>query len=213
MITQIENALVERLQKGLGRLVTTVKSYNGELDDESIGTARFPLVLVSFGGSRISRKSISAKRYQSKATFVVLLVVSNLRNETARRQGGVDSREIGVNQLIGAVRRLLDSQTLGNLVNPLLPVRVQTVLNGARVKANRLTAYAVEYEVSFDDIAPLEDGLYPQPTTDKSNPDYIFNQYQGLLSPVDELHQVGGIIFDPTSDAQVPFCVETKEKI
>ncbi|MFS7554017.1 phage protein Gp37, partial [Pasteurella multocida] len=46
MITKIENALVERLKKGLGKLANTVKSYGGELDDESIGTARLPAVLV-----------------------------------------------------------------------------------------------------------------------------------------------------------------------
>lgn len=49
MITQIENALVERLQRGLGRLVNTVKSYGGELDDESLGTSRLPMCLVTFG--------------------------------------------------------------------------------------------------------------------------------------------------------------------
>ena len=38
MITEIENALVDRLTRGLGQLANTVKSYGGELDDESLGT-------------------------------------------------------------------------------------------------------------------------------------------------------------------------------
>ena len=50
MITEIENALVDRLTRGLGQLANTVKSYGGELDDESLGTGRLPMVLVTFGG-------------------------------------------------------------------------------------------------------------------------------------------------------------------
>ena len=106
MITKIEQALVERLQKGLGRLVNTVKSYGGELDDDSLSVSRLPICLVTFGGARIERMSTNARRHQSTANFVIILAVRSLRSNVAARQGGIDEREVGVNQLITAVRRL-----------------------------------------------------------------------------------------------------------
>lgn len=140
MITKIEQALTDRLQRGLGKLVNTVKSYGGEFDDESFGTARLPMCLITYGGSRIERKTTNAKRYQSKDTFVIMLAVRSLRSNQAARQGGIDKREIGVNQLISAVRRLLDSQTLGGLVRPLNPVAVRTIFNNAKFNTSSITA-------------------------------------------------------------------------
>lgn len=86
----------------MGKLVNTVKSYGGEFDDESFGTARLPMCLITYGGSRIERKTTNTKRYQSKDTFVIMLAVRSLRSNQAARQGGIDKREIGVNQLISA---------------------------------------------------------------------------------------------------------------
>ena len=213
MITQIENALVERLKKGLGKLANTVKSYGGELDDESIGTARLPAVLVTYGGSRIECKDLRRRRHKSTDTFVIILAVRSLKSNQVARQGGADSREIGVHQLISAVRRLLDAQTLENLVYPLNPKRVRTIFNNAQFRNEKITAYAVEYEVSYDDIPPLEDGMFPEFTTDKQSPDYVFNAYQGELSdPLPELHKVTGKVFDPTTGDFVELVVETKEE-
>ena len=138
MITKIEQALVERLQKGLGRLVNTVKSYGGELDDDSLSVSRLPICLVTFGGARIEPMSTNARRHQSTANFVIILAVRSLRSNVAARQGGIDEREVGVNQLITAVRRLLDAQTLGQLVKPLKPTRVRTIFNNALFKGERL---------------------------------------------------------------------------
>ncbi|BFU64714.1 DUF1834 family protein [Rodentibacter abscessus] len=212
MITQIEQALVDRLQRGLGRLVNTVKSYGGELDNESLSTSRLPICLVTFGGSRIERMGTNAKRHQSTATFVVIVAVNSLRSNLAARQGGVNEREVGVNQLITAVRRLLDAQTLGRLVKPLKPTNVRTIFNNAAFKGGAITAYAIEYEAVYDDLAPLEDGLYPEHTQDSNNPDYVFTRYQGEHSePAPMLECIGGSIYDPITGAAVPFEVETKE--
>ena len=63
MITEIENALVDRLTRGLGQLANTVKSYGGELDDESLGTGRLPMVLVTFGGARIEPMGGAVQRF------------------------------------------------------------------------------------------------------------------------------------------------------
>lgn len=104
MITEIENALVDRLTRGLGQLANTVKSYGGELDDESLSTGRLPMVLVTFGGARIEQMTVRGNAFRTTAKFVVIVAVRSLRSNQAARQGGVDKREIGANQLIYAVR-------------------------------------------------------------------------------------------------------------
>lgn len=213
VITKIENALVERLRQGLGKLVNSVKSYAGELDDESIGVARLPAVLVTYGGSRIERKDTRAYRHKTTDNFVIIVAVRSLKGNQTARQGGVDSREIGVNQLISAVRRLLDAQTLNQLVYPLNPKRVRTIFNNAQFRNDKITAYAIEYEVAYDDVPPLADGFFPEVTEDKNSPDYVFNAYQGVLSePLPILERVMGKITDPITKDFVAIHIETKEK-
>nr|WP_259370452.1 DUF1834 family protein [Rodentibacter pneumotropicus] len=195
----------------MGRLVSTVKSYGGELDD-SLSTSRLPICLVTFGGSRIERMGTNARRHQSTANFVIIVAVNSLRSNLAARQGGVDKREVGVNQLITAVRRLLDSQTLGRLVKPLKPTKVRTIFNNATFKGGAVTAYAIEYDAVYNDLEPLEDGLFPEKTRDVENPDYVFSHYQGEHSePAPMLEHIGGNIYDPTNSASVPFEVETRK--
>ncbi|WP_230470897.1 phage protein Gp37, partial [Kingella kingae] len=90
MITVIEQRLVERLKRGLGTMVRTVKSYNGEVDDLAAQIMTLPAVWVTYGGSRIETMSTGNQRYQYVSTFVVMSATRNLRNEVAGRQGGVD---------------------------------------------------------------------------------------------------------------------------
>lgn len=212
VISKIEKALLDRLKRGLGNLASTVKSYGGELDDDGIGTSRLPLVMVTYGGSQVERRTVNRQCYKSTATFVVIVVTQSLRSEIARR-GGVDKREIGAYQLVSAVRRLLDSQTLGQLVYPLNPKAIRTMWNNAKVGSSRLTAYSIEYAVEFDDLPPLADGAYPEETADENAIDYIFNAYHGQLSPPDgELASVTGKIYDPNSTAEVPILVTTRNE-
>ena len=213
MITEIENALVDRLTRGLGQLANTVKSYGGELDDESLGTGRLPMVLVTFGGARIEPMGVRGTAFRTSAKFVVIVAVRSLRSNQAARQGGVDKREVGANQLIYAVRRLLDTQRLGGLVKPLKPLAIRTLFNNAKFRTEKVTAYAIEYEAVFDDIAPLEDGLYPEKTQDPANPDFVFTHYAAELSPVSPiLEHVDGKLYDPNNNAEVGFSVKTKDK-
>lgn len=213
MITEIENALVDRLTRGLGQLANTVKSYGGELDDESLGTGRLPMVLVTFGGARIEPMTVRGNAFRTTAKFVVIVAVRSLRSNQAARQGGVDKREIGANQLIYAVRRLLDAQRLGGLVKPLKPLAIRTLFNNAQFRTEKVTAYAIEYEAVFDDVAPLEDGLYPEKTQDSTNPDFVFTHYAAELSPASPiLEQVDGRLYDPNNNAEVAFSVKTKDK-
>lgn len=213
MITEIENALVDRLTRGLGQLANTVKSYGGELDDESLGTGRLPMVLVTFGGASIEQMTVRANAFRTSAKFVVIVAVRSLRSNQAARQGGVDKREVGANQLIYAVRRLLDAQRLGGLVKPLKPLAIRTLFNNAQFRTEKVTAYAIEYEAAFDDVTPLEDGLYPEKTQDQTNPDFVFTHYAAELSPVSPiLEQVDGRLYDPNNNAEVGFSVKTKDK-
>ena len=211
MITNIENALVDRLTRGLGQLANTVKSYGGELDDESLGTGRLPMVLVTFGGARIEPMGVRGNAFRTSAKFVVIVAVRSLRSNQAARQGGVDKREVGANQLIYAVRRLLDTQRLGGLVKPLKPLAIRTLFNNAQFRTEKVTAYAIEYEAAFDDVTPLEDGLYPEKTQDPTNPDFVFTRYVAELSPASPiLEHVEGKLYEPNNNAEVGFSVKNK---
>lgn len=182
MITQIQNALVNRLALGLGKLAT-VKPYAGELDDKALGIQQLPLVLVSYGGSRFEVQSSRLQgRYQAVDCFVVIVITRSLRDNVSAAQGGFSAREIGSNQLLSAIKYLLINQTLSQLVSPIKPLQVQTLWNNAEVKREKLSAYAMEFEVRYDEQC-LEDGCFPEGSSDKTHPEWIFSHYQGQLSP------------------------------
>lgn len=181
ILTDIENAFVERLEKGLGRMVNTVKSYGGELDDEKLNVGRLPMALVTYGGSRVSVKSSSRRLSYTESSFVVMVLTRSLKSDTASRQGYAG--QVGVNDLVSACRRLLDAQTLGGLCQPIRATNVKTIFNNAQFSRERITCYAIEFDVKHDDEQPLCDGEWPEVTSDISSPDFIFNQYQGELSP------------------------------
>lgn len=130
MITKIEQAIVARLTAGLGQMVRTVKSYNGEAEDLGGQIHTLPAVWVTYGGGKIECVAAGRQRYQNTGKFVVMAATRSLRNELAQRQGGIDQREIGSNELIYAVRRLLDGQRLGfGDSRGLMPSAVRPVVN------------------------------------------------------------------------------------
>jgi len=53
VIALIEAAIVQRLRQGMGKLVTGVHSYGGELDDEGLYQVvqQLPAALVIFAGN------------------------------------------------------------------------------------------------------------------------------------------------------------------
>lgn len=209
MITKIEKALLERLRRGLGKLVFQVESYSGQLDDKDLDIRRLPAVLTSYGGSRINPVAVGSsvgKRFKNSDTFVVLVMTRSYRSDASGRHG--DERVIGANQLIEAVKYLLINQTLGKLVEPLKPLRVRTLLNNVEVKKEKLSAYALEFEVNYFQAAALDDGLFPEGSDDKENVEYLFKHYRGQLSDVPELSGVDGRIYEPDSNAQVGFKVD-----
>ncbi|WP_274571557.1 phage protein Gp37 [Neisseria leonii] len=209
MITRIEQQISERLRQGLGRLVRTVKSYNGELDDLPASVSTLPAVWVTYGGSRVMPRSVGKCRYQDQAEFAVMCATRGLRNEQALRQGGIDWREIGSNDLIYAVRRLLDGQCLGLADSRgLTPKAVRPLVKNTLVQTAVLSVVAVEYTLHFDSY-PLEDGRFPEQNDNPQHPDHIFTKYQGALSePYPWFEVMDGLIFDPSTDTQIPFACD-----
>lgn len=213
MITEIEQALVHRLKTGLGRMVRTVKSYGGEIEDLPNQIMTLPAVWVTYGGSRVEAMGTSKKRYQDSAEFIVMVATRSLRNEAALRQGGTDAREVGTNDLLYAVRRLTDGQTLGLADSRgLTPKAVRPLANNALVQNAAVSVFAVEYVLRFDSFA-LEDGRYPERTDNPNDPDHIFTKYQGTLSERwPDFEGLEGKIYDPQSAHEIPVNLTLKDK-
>lgn len=211
MINQIEQALINRLEAGLGTMVYSVGSYSGEINEEQISTQRLPACLVSYAGSDFEVKAMGAKakRYITTETFVVLLLVRSMRSTVAGRVGGVTDKEVGVNQLADAVKYLLINQTLDGLVTPIAPKRIRTILNNAEVKKQKYSALALEFEMSYCDTDYLEDGLYPEGESQKEQ---AFKQYKGKLDkPYPDLQGFNNRIVDPTNNASTDIVVVRRE--
>lgn len=205
MITNIENALVERLQLGLGKMVRVVKSYGGELEDERWSNAIhvLPAVWVTYRGAKISALNTLRQRYQQTATFVVICATSNLASEQVARQGA--EQEIGSNDLVYAVLRLLSGQRLDDRLHSfgLVPKSIRTVRRNVVVQSGALNVVAIEFEATWDFTA-LENDRYPEHTDDTHHPDWIFTHYQGKLSdPYTNLNGVHSYIYDPGSNAKI----------
>lgn len=212
MISLIEQSMVKRLEQGLGQMVRTVKSYQGEVDDLGLHVKTLPAVWVSYGGSTI-KNGATCKRYQDTAQFVVMVATRSLRSELSGRQGGIDKREIGSYELITAVRRLLDGQTLGLSDSfGLQPKRVQVLANNTLMQTASLSVHAVEYEIAFHS-EPLSDGEFPQPCDNPQHIDYVMQQYQGAKSePWADFKYLDAVLFDPEDKGSVPITIDLSEK-
>ncbi|UXC35158.1 DUF1834 family protein [Cupriavidus gilardii] len=182
IITAVELAMVDRLRRGLGRMVSSVETYGGELDDE-IGEVvrRFPAAWVTFGGVREARWTGTSKQaWKDEALFAVMVGARSLRNEQAARHGGVSKHEVGTNQLIYAVRRLLAQQDLGLPIRELVPGRVRT-LRHIIVSRESFSCFALEFHTAWtEEVLPL--GAFPEPVG-ADHPDRVFEDYDGQLDP------------------------------
>ena len=205
MISKIEQAVVARLRLGLGRMVRTVKSYGGEVEDLGQQLTTFPAVWVTYGGSRIEAANTAKDRYREQAELVVMVATRGLRSEEARRQGGADIREVGSNDLIRACRRLLDSQRLGLLENGgLTPKAVRPVVNQTLLGKAAVSVYAIEYTATWSS-APLENDRFPERQDDPQHPDHVFTKYQGELSePWPWFEYFDALLTDPPGGAVLP---------
>lgn len=179
MITAVERAIITRLQAGLGRMVRQVDSYSGELDDDLASVIRaFPAVWVTFGGISDTRPTSTSRSQQKASAQFVVMVGERHLVQQAGRQGGSLPGQVGSNQLVQAVRRLLSGQDLALAISPLQAGKVRTLYN-TRLNADAFSVFACEFTTSWvEDILP--GGHWPEVTTPDS-PDTIFGQFGGQL--------------------------------
>lgn len=197
MIAIIEQAIVGRLRQGMGRLVTGVHSYGGELDDEGLYQVvqHMPAAWVTFAGiEKTEAVKTNRMKHRAHAKFVVMVAARSFRSEAASRAGGVAHGEVGSYQLIYAVRRLLANQDLGLPIDSLQPRAVRTLFNGRLERSEAMSVFACEFETHWIEEA-LDNGRWvevPPPPAPPSNPndppapphpDRIFVDYQAATSP------------------------------
>ncbi|ANE71943.1 DUF1834 family protein [Klebsiella pneumoniae] len=187
IITQIESAIIDRLTRGLGKLVREVRSYSGELDGDPADVIRqLPGVWVTFGGVQSSELLSTARnKWRDTGRFVVLSGARSVRSDQATRHGGPSFNEVGSYQLVYAIRRLLARQDLGLPIEHLMPGKVRTLFN-TQVKAAAMSVFACEFDTRFDSES-LENGRFPLAPADlpSGHPDLIFGEYGGEHSPDD----------------------------
>lgn len=188
LITTIEQAIISRLRRGLGRLARTVESYGGEMDGEPAEVIRqLPGVWVTFGGVlKTERHSTARNKFVTTGRFVVMVGDRSVRSEGASRTGGAGPDEPGTYRMIAAVRRLLSGQDLaenGLKIDPLLPGRIRTLYN-SQLEAHGFSVFACEFDTRWMEHA-LENGHYPLENAPEDHEDSLFTPYQGETSPDD----------------------------
>ncbi|WP_175992312.1 DUF1834 family protein [Burkholderia vietnamiensis] len=183
IITAVELAIVERLTRGLGRMVNEVKTYGGEFDDDELDTVvrRFPAAWVTFGGvKRTDPVSTSRAKWKAEAVFVVMVGSRSVRNEQTSRHGGPAQSEVGTNLLVSAVRHLLNEQDMGLPIRNLQPGPIRTLFN-TKVRNDAMSVYALEFRTAWvEDTLFL--GAFPQGAVEGPLGD-VFEQYGGQIDP------------------------------
>ncbi|KWF84984.1 hypothetical protein WL94_20165 [Burkholderia cepacia] len=183
IITAVELAMVDRLTRGLGRMVTEVKTYGGEFDDDELESVvrRFPAAWVTFGGvKRTDPVSTSRSKWRAEATFVVMVGARSVRNEETSRHGGPAAAEVGTNLLVSATRRLLNEQDMGLPIRNLQPGAIRTLFN-TKVRSDAMSVYALEFRTAWVEES-LFLGAYPEGVPPGSL-DEVFQRYNGQIDP------------------------------
>jgi phage gp37-like protein len=207
--------MVDRLQRGLGRMVKSVQTYGGEFDDENLADVvrRFPAVWVTFGGVRKTTPvDVSRQKWKPESTFVVMVGSRSARSEAASRHGGPSPGEIGTNLLIYGVRRLLTQQDLGLRIKEFAPGSVRTLFN-TRLAHDAFSVFALEFHTEWVEQA-LPARMLPQPVdpadVDATDPtsglDSVFAAYGGQLDPASPYWNSTALNYylDPTKVTQTP---------
>lgn len=153
-IEQIENAVIGKLaplkigyspvhetDPAIYRTVRTIKSYQGELDDEdsiSRATHLFPAILAMYGGSDYEEHGA---RKIDKPVFILFICDKSLRSEEEARRGG--SNNPGTYAMLNGVRDLLYESRLSLDIFPLALTRERPVFF-----TKGISIYSAEYELS-----------------------------------------------------------------
>jgi len=123
------------------RTVRTIKSYQGELDDEE-NIARsirlFPAIIIMYAGSEYEEHG---SRVIEKPVFSLFFCDKNLRVEEEARRGG--SNNPGIYALLDGARDLLYGSRLSLDIFPLMLLRQRPVWFGKGI-----SIYSAEYETS-----------------------------------------------------------------
>jgi phage gp37-like protein len=141
-ITQIEDAIIDKLsglKASLG--VKTIKSYQGELDNEEeiARTARlFPAIIVMYVGSDYDEHG---GRKNEKPTITLFVCDKNLRAEEEARRGG--SGNPGTYAMLNGIRDLLYGSRLTLDIFPLSLLRERPIWFSKGV-----SIYSAEYETA-----------------------------------------------------------------
>ncbi|AOJ10598.1 DUF1834 family protein [Burkholderia mayonis] len=183
IVTAVELGIVDRLTRGLGKMVTEVKTYGGEFDDDELDTVvrRFPAAWVTFGGvKRTDPVSTGRSKWKAEALFVVMVGARSVRNEETSRHGGPAQIEVGTNLLISAVRHLLNQQDMGLPIRHLQPGAIRTLFN-TKVRSDAMSVYALEFHTAWVEDT-LFVGAFPQGASDGPLGE-LFERYNGHLDP------------------------------
>lgn len=183
IVTAVELAMVDRLTRGLGKMVAEVKTYGGEFDDEDLEAVvrRLPAAWITFGGvKRTEPVSTDRHKWRAEAIFVVMVGARNVRNEQASRHGGPAQIEVGTNLLISAVRYLLNQQDMGLPIRHLAPGAIRTLFN-TKVRSDAMSVYAMEFHTAWVEDS-LFIGAFPQGAPDGPL-GQVFADYDGQLDP------------------------------
>lgn len=183
IITAVELAIVDRLTRGLGKMVTEVKTYGGEFDVDDLNQVvrRLPACWVTFGGvTRTEPVSTARREFRAAAKFVVMVGARNMRDEQSGRHGGVSKKEVGTNLLVSAVRYLLSNQDLGLPIDYLQPGSVKTLFN-TQVNSDAMSVYALEFRTLWEEKSLFLDAFPQGPAG--GDLDAVFADYDGKCDP------------------------------
>lgn len=153
-IEQIEDAIIAKLaplkvgytpvggsDPAIWRTVRTIKSYQGELDDEESiarATRLFPAILVMYFGSEYEEHGA---RKIEKPTFVLFICDKSLRSEEEARRGGTQNP--GTYAVLNGTRDLLYDSRLSKDIFPMSLLRERPAWFGKGV-----SIYSAEYETA-----------------------------------------------------------------
>lgn len=123
------------------RTVRTIKSYQGELDDEESiarATRLFPAILIMYFGSEYEEHGA---RKIEKPMFVLFVCDKSLRSEEEARRGGTENP--GTYAVLNGMRDLLYDSKLSKDIFPVSLLRERPVWFGKGV-----SIYSAEYETA-----------------------------------------------------------------
>ncbi|EIJ8335868.1 DUF1834 family protein [Salmonella enterica] len=177
-IADIENALCDRLQRGLGVAVSDVVQWDVMTTDIGRILDCLPGAFVTFTGITDTRPHDTRRtRFRVSARFSVFVADYSLRGADAARQGDVREDEAGCYRLIHAVRRLLSGQDMGLDIGNLMPGPVRRV-TGPALAGKGFALYECVFDTCWYEDA-LACGAWPEPTERQDDPDYVFTLWEG----------------------------------